>query len=161
MMEGVKGPHLCIPFQCELCWFRNIEGQYPMAGKDKVYLMCIKRVNLDAMLGKSPLTIRFHRWETLVSLKNATGIGKTPAYHPRGPFLVLNQVGISLAVDILVKSLVAKGRILDHVQFLMLMKMRSNYTKNWESSPSGVKERASFANDKYQVRQTYCSAQSV
>ncbi len=75
---------------------------------------------------------------------------------------MLNQVGMSLAVDILVKSLVlvAKGRIVNHIQFLTLRKMRSTYTKNWESSPSGVKEGAVFANGKYQVRQTSCPTQS-
>jgi hypothetical protein len=73
---------------------------------------------------------------------------------------VLDQVGMSLAVDILVKSLVAKGRILDHVQFSMLRKMRLAYSKNCGSSPSGVKEGALFANGKYRVRQTSCPAQS-
>jgi hypothetical protein len=53
------------------------------------------------------------------------------------------------AVDMLLRSLVAKGRILDHVQFATLQKMRSTYTKNWESSPAGVKEGAAFANGKY------------
>jgi hypothetical protein len=38
--------------------------------------------------------------------------------------------------------------------------MRSTYTKNWESSPAGVKEGAAFANGKYRVRQTTCPAQS-
>ena len=64
------------------------------------------------------------------------------------------------AVDMLLRSLVAKGRILDHVQFATLQKMRSTYTKNWESSPAGVKEGAAFANGKYRVRQTTCPAQS-
>jgi hypothetical protein len=67
---------------------------------------------------------------------------------------------MSLAVDMLLKSLVAKGRILDHVQFTTLRKMRSTYTKNWESSPAGVKEGAAFANGKYRVRQTTCPSQS-
>ena len=71
-----------------------------------------------------------------------------------------DMVGMSLAVDMLLKSLVAKGRILDHVQFATLRKMRSTYTKNWELSPAGVKEGAAFANGKYRVRQTTCPAQS-
>jgi hypothetical protein len=112
------------------------------------------------MLGKSPSTICSHRQETLVALKNAELIGKTPAYHSRGPFPVSDQVGMSLVVDMLLKLLVAKGRILNHVQFSTLRKMRSTYTKNWESSPSGVKEGAAFTNSKYWVRQTSCPAQS-
>jgi hypothetical protein len=159
-MEGVEGSRLCIPFQCELCWYWNLEGRNPTPGRDDVYLTCIRRANLDAMLGKSPLTIKAHRSQTLASLQNAMRIGKTLAYHRRGPFLVDDPVGMSLAVDMLLKSLVAKGRILDHVQFATLQKMISTYTKNWESSPAGVKEGAAFANGKYQVRQTTCPAQS-
>jgi hypothetical protein len=160
MMEGVEGSHLCIPFQCEMCWYWNLEGRNPTPGKDDVYLTCIRRANLDAMLGKSPLTIRAHRSQTLSSLQNAMRIDKTLSYHPRGLFPRGDPVGMSLAVDMLLKSLVAKGRILDHVQFATLRKMRSTYTKNWESSPAGVKEGAVFANGKYRVRQTTCPAQS-
>jgi hypothetical protein len=160
MMEGVEGSHLCIPFQCKMCWYWNLEGRNPTPGKDDLYPTCIRRANLDAMLGKSLLTIRAHRSQTLSSLQNAMRIDKTPAYHPRGPFPKEDPVGMSLAVDMLLKSLVAKGRILDHVQFSTLQKMRSTYTKNWESSPAGVKEVSTIANGKYRVRQTNCPAQS-
>ena len=160
LTEGVEGSHLCIPFQCELCWIRNIEGRDPVPGRDDLYLICIRRANLDAMLGKSPLTIKAHRRETVAALENAASIGKTPAYHPRGPFPMSDEVGMSLAVDMLLKSLRAKGRILDHVQYATLRKMRATYTKNWESSPAGIREGAAFANGKYRVRQTSCPAQS-
>jgi hypothetical protein len=160
LMIGVEGAHLCIPFQCELCWFRNIERRDPVPGRDDLYLTCIRRANLDAMLGKSPLTIRAHRRETLAALENAASIGKTPAYHPRCPFPMSDEVGMSLAVDMLLKSLRAKGRILDHVQYATLRKMRGTYTKNWESSPAGIREGAAFANGNYRVRQTSCPAQS-
>jgi hypothetical protein len=86
MMEGVEGSHLCIPFQCELCWYRNLEGRNPTWGRDNVYLTCIRQANLDAMLGKSPLTIKALRSQTLASLQNAMKIGKTSAYHRRGFF---------------------------------------------------------------------------
>ncbi len=67
---------------------------------------------------------------------------------------------MSLAVDLLLKLLQAKGRILDHVQYTTLRKMRGTYTKNYESSPAGVKEGAAFANGKYRVRQTSSPTQS-
>ena len=159
VMEGMEGSHLCIPFQCNMCWYWNLEGRNPMPGKGDVYLTCIRRANLDAMLGKSPLTIRAHRSRTLSSLQNEMRIDKTPSYHPRGPFPRRDPVGMSLAVDMLLKSLVAKRRILDHIKFAMLRKMRSTYTKNWESSHAGVKEVAAFTNGRYQVRQTTCPAQ--
>jgi hypothetical protein len=160
MMEGVEILHLCIPFQCKLCWFRNIKGRDHVPGRDDNSMTCIRQANLDAMLGKSPLTIRSHRRETLAALRNEDSIGKTLAYHPRGPFPLGDYVGMNLAVDMLVKSLIAKGRILDHIHFSTLRKMRSTYTKNWESLPYGVIEGAAFANGKYRVRQTSCPAQS-
>jgi hypothetical protein len=144
LTEGVEGSHLCIPFQCEVCWIRNIEGRDPVPGRDDLLLTCIRRANLDAMLGKSPLTIKAHRQETVATLVNAASIGKTPAYHPRGPFPLSDEVGMSLAVDMLLKSLRAKGRILDHVQYATLRKMRAMYTKNWESSPAGIREGAAL-----------------
>jgi hypothetical protein len=125
-----------------------------------VYLACIWRANLDAMLGKSPLTIRAHRRETIAVLEISRLIGKTLAYHPRGPFPVDDPVGMSLAVDMLLKSLVAKGCIDDHVQFFTLQKLRRTYTKNWESSPAGVTEGALFAKGAGRICLTSCLAQS-
>jgi len=158
-MEGVEGSHLCIPFQCKMCWYWNLEGRNPMPGKDGMYLTCIRQASLDTKLGKSPFTIRAHRSQTLSSLQNAMRIDKNPSYHPRGSFPRGDPVGMSLAVDMLLKSSVAKGRILNDVQFAMLRKMRSTYTKNWESPPAGVKEGAAFANGKNRVRKTTCPAQ--
>ena len=67
---------------------------------------------------------------------------------------------MSLAVDMLLKSLMAKGRIVDHVQFGTLRKLRGTYTKNWESSPCGVKEGASFAKGAMRICPTSCPGQS-
>jgi hypothetical protein len=38
MMQGVEGSHLCIPFQCKLCWYRNIERKDPAPGRDDLYV---------------------------------------------------------------------------------------------------------------------------
>ncbi len=159
MMEGVDGSHLCIPFQCELCWYCNLEGRDLVPGRDNVYLTCIHQANINAMLGESLLTIRMHRRESERAISMVLTFGKTPAYHPRGPFPMINQVGMSLAVDILLKSLVTRGKLVEHVQFATLRKLRTTYTKNWESSPAGVKKGAAFAYGKYRVRQTSCPAQ--
>ena len=58
--QGVDGAHMCIPFQCDVCWMRNLEGRDPVAGRDDVYMACIKRENLEAIMGKSTLTIANH-----------------------------------------------------------------------------------------------------
>ncbi len=78
-------------------------------------------------------------------VNNASLINKTPSYHPRGPILMVDSVGMGLAVDMLLKSLVAKGRINRHVQFSTVRRLHATYTKNWESLPIGVAEGALFA----------------
>jgi len=30
MNQGVDGAHMCILFQCETCWMRNLEGKDPV-----------------------------------------------------------------------------------------------------------------------------------
>jgi hypothetical protein len=55
--KGVEGGHLCIPFQCRVCWMRNLEGRDPIEGVDNCYMACIKHANINAMAGKLPFTI--------------------------------------------------------------------------------------------------------
>jgi hypothetical protein len=129
MEWGVNGAHLCIPFQCELCWLWNLEGRKPIEGEDDCYMACIKCANIDAMLGKLPPMIANHLRKTSAVVKNSALINKTPSYHARGPFPMSDSVGMGLAVDMLVKLLVAKGRIMEHVQFSTLRHLRVIYTR--------------------------------
>jgi hypothetical protein len=58
---------------------RNLEGRDPIMGSDDVFKACIKRANLDAILGKSPLTIANNVRKTRPVIKNAELINKTPS----------------------------------------------------------------------------------
>jgi hypothetical protein len=64
----------------------DLENRDPVAGNDDVYVACIKRANLNAMLGKSPLTIQNHAQESRSVVNNASLINKTPTYYARGAF---------------------------------------------------------------------------
>jgi hypothetical protein len=139
---------------------RNLERRDPIEGADDCFMACIKHANIDAMAGKSPFTIGGHLRETITAIKTAAFINKTPSYHPRGIFPLSDPVGMGLAVDMLVKSLVAKGRLEAHVQFATSRRLRATYTKSWESSPLGVAEGASFAKGLGRIRPTSCPAQS-
>ncbi len=160
LSHGVDGAHMCISFQCEICWMRNQEGRDPSTEVDDVFQACIKQANLDSMLGKSPLTIANHVRETRTVIKNAVMINTIPSYYPQGPFPLGDPVGMGLAVDMELKSLMAKGHIRDHVQFSTLRRLRETHTKNWESSPLGVAEGASFAKGIGRIRPTSCPSQS-
>lgn len=127
---------------------------------DDAYVMSLRRANLDAMNGKSRRTIASHRTRSVEIVNNAIRINKTPTIQPRGPFLMEDQVGMGLQVDMLQKSLVANGRIEKFVQAETLRQLKSTYTKNWDSSPRGVSEGAAFARGTGRVRPTACPTQS-
>ena len=93
-------------------------------------------------------------------VKNAYDVNKTPTLENRGPFPLNDQLGMGLAVDMLQESLVAVGKNEATVQAETLRKLRSTYTKNWDSSPHGVGEGASFAKGSGRVRPTRCPTQS-
>ena len=112
------------------------------------------------MLGKSTPTITNHVRETRTVIKNAAMINKTPSYYTQEPFPLGDPVGMGLAVDMELKSLMAKGRIRNHVQFSTLRKLRGTHTKNWESSPIGVAEGASFAKGLGRIRPMPCPSHS-
>lgn len=59
--KGFKGGHLMgIPFQCDLCVFRDLNYRDPIASlpKDSTTLVAIRRLNLDAMWAREPETAR-------------------------------------------------------------------------------------------------------
>ena len=41
LKTGVRGAHVAIPFQCEVCWIMNLEGRLPINGLDDPYIMLI------------------------------------------------------------------------------------------------------------------------
>ena len=57
-LVGVNGAHLLQPFQCDLCWFRNLQNQNPSpeSYKDSILMGHIQRVNLDLIWSRSPNT---------------------------------------------------------------------------------------------------------
>ncbi len=78
-------------------------------------MACIKCANLDAMVGKFPLMIVAHLCKTNTVVSNAGFVNKTPSYQPRGPFPLTDAVRMGLLVDMLIKSLRARGHIKCHV----------------------------------------------
>jgi hypothetical protein len=159
LRTGVKGAHMIMPFQCELCWMRLLEGR-DIQAEDTTYVQCLRRANLDAIAGKARSTIISHRGRVRANVLRCKELGKTPSFEPRGPFPNSDCVGMGTAVDILYKSITAKGKIADHVQFDTLRQERSTAAKVYESSPKGMAEGYSFAKGTGKVRPTSCNLQS-
>jgi hypothetical protein len=59
--KGRNGDHLMgVPFECDLCHFRNLTRRNPKWGdpNDEYMLTCIRRANLDVMWARASSTVR-------------------------------------------------------------------------------------------------------
>ena len=158
--QGAEGAHLCSPFQCELCWFRNLEGKDPVPGVHDRVIYLIRRSNLDNMAGRAPSTIRGHLMETLTLVQNFDAYGLTPPLQPLGPLPLCDSTGMGIAIGMQLKSITAKGRIVANPQYATVRGVRGTASLNWQASPYGVGEGSSFAKGKGRVRPTSCPSQS-
>jgi hypothetical protein len=158
--QGVEGAHLCTSFQCELCWFRNLTGKDPTPGVHDMALRCLRRCNLDNFAGRAPSTIRGHKLEIFTLLRNFESVGMPLPLQPLGPLPVGDSVGMGIALGMQLKSITAKGRIVDSVQFSTVRGVRGTATLNWQASLLGVGESSSFSRGKGRVRPTSCPTQS-
>eukprot|EP00956_Cyclotella_meneghiniana_P041357 scaffold224097_cov20-Cyclotella_meneghiniana.AAC.1 len=78
-------------------------------------------------------------------LETCAEIGRTPNLPQRGPFPLADQVGMGVAVEMQMKSIRNKGRIVPNIQWESLRKARGTQTKMWASSPIGIAEGSTFS----------------
>ena len=65
-MVARNGDHLLIPFQCEICHYRNLKGMDPTGTKaDGILLRTIRRANLGAFWSREPGTVSATRRDSL------------------------------------------------------------------------------------------------
>ena len=86
--QGVKGAHTSMAFQCERCWFINLENRLPEPGLDDMYLKLIRQANLDAMKDRAVTTTQARASAIKQIIRNCEQIRKTPTILPRGPSLM-------------------------------------------------------------------------
>ena len=127
---------------------------------DDMYIMVIRRANLDAMAGRAETTLIAHSNSILRTVKFCQAFNKTPSIPPRGPMPFEDQTGMGVACEMLYYSLVAKGRINPWITFDTTRKPRGTFSKCWESSPQGISEAESFGTGMGKYSLTSCPTQS-
>jgi hypothetical protein len=157
---GVAGIHCVIAFQCEVCWIRNLEGRDADPIADRNYLVCLRRANLDAMNARASSTVKSHIDHIKATELRCKDLNRTPNFPPRGPFPIGDPVGMGCAVDMLYRSIIAKGRITDFIQYNTMRKGRATQTMLWGSSPQGTIEGSTFSGNATRIRFTTCPTQS-
>ena len=152
------------PFQCDLCWFRNLQKRNPILSShsDVLLLGHIRRVNLDIIWSRSRTTsyVSEFRKANAASLK----LGLTPSHFPQGPWPIDDKVGFQVALEIIAASLNAGKTSKSHQQFDTVRSIRTMHQHMFESGPSfdhRVFKTTGEGSKSLVVRTSYCPTDSL
>ena len=126
---GVNGAFLLVPFQCDLCWFRNIHKRDP---DRRSYVDCrlmgyIRRANLDAIWSRSPSTIGNTKSGIANLIMAWKELGLPIDLPALGPWPVADKMGFMLAIGQLRYSQRPGSNRDSHLQFDSVRKLRTSY----------------------------------
>ena len=133
-LEARNGDHLLVPFQCDLCHFRNLTNRDPVLCKGGSRLIAtIRRANLDAFWAREPGTVNSTRLDGIKIVRLEKDLNLQSTFPSMGPFPVKDVLGMGIAVCMLRRSL-EKGRYKDTLQYETVRKLRSAYSNIWHAS---------------------------
>ena len=128
-----------VPFQCELCHFRNVYGREPSKTnpKDIEFFTFVRRANLDCFWSREPGTVSANLRGLCRILKTEDRFGFDSATPPMGPFPLEDTLGIRGALAILDRSL-DPGSYSTHVQWETFRKNMSSLTNVSQAGVGGL-----------------------
>jgi hypothetical protein len=135
-LEGRKGDHLMVPFQCDECHFRNITGRNPTSWKtsNSEMLEFIRRANLDAFWDRSRNTVSSNLSDAWRMENLGKRLGMGPMAPPMGPLPLKDTMGMRYAIAILDRSLLGAVQNEEFVQWATFRKTRSTATNVLQAS---------------------------
>lgn len=161
-LVGRLGDNLITPFQCDLCWFRNLKLRSPSLASlpDKRLLAYIRRVNLDALWSRAPGTLSgsVAGIRKILSISEALDI--PPCLKPIGPWPVEDNWGFSLGIIIVEASQAPGINSNNYTQYDSIRKIASAYSNNYETTTLAASEtwvlKADYSNSYF----THCPTRS-
>jgi hypothetical protein len=128
-----------VPFQCDLCHFRNIMGRDPWETRwqDHEILEYIRRATLDSFWSRESSTVTFNLREARRMEKLSDRLEMPSITPPMGPFPLTDECGMLAAIALLDRSL-DPGRHASHVQFGTFRKVRSTITNIIQAGVNGL-----------------------
>ena len=145
-MSARDGDMWAAPFQCDDCWFVNLEKKEACSESlvDQRLLGYIRRVNLDILWSREPGTVAASCSQLSKIMRLCDDLGMRRLELPVGPWPVEDNVGFRLAIIIL-RASQAKGRnSKDYTQFDTIRRIRSGYSNTYENSYMGNRAVLAF-----------------
>ena len=136
-LHARNGDWLGSPFQCDYCWFINIEKREPRKDgySDNRLLGYIRRVNLDIFWSRekgtvSGLLTQLRKGKRMSAYLNLDSIGL-----PLGPWSVDDNLGFQIALETVRASQEEGKNVKSYQQYDTIRKIRSAYSSVFETSP--------------------------
>ena len=152
------------PFQCDLCWFRNLKGRNPDVNKmeDESLMSCIRRVNLDMLWSVSSSTVASTVGNVKKGLRMCDEMGIEPTYASLGPWPVKDEVGFTVGLQMVKASLIPGKYSQTYQQFDTIRGIRTAFSNVFEASTGAHLKREVFRGEKGVVlHPSKCSTQSL
>jgi hypothetical protein len=139
-----------VPFECDLCIFRKLNGRSPREGDpiDGLLSGCIRRANLDAFWSSAAATVNGNRDKLVVGIRLSKLVGLDGPYMHEGPMPDYDHCGYEVAVQMLLYSKRPGKRSQSHLQFDTIRKLRTSYSNQVRASPQSNKETMSLGDIK-------------
>lgn len=134
------GDMLSSPFQCDVCWFVNLQQrEYNLSSPaDRLLCAYIRRVNLDIMWSREESTVANTLRQVIKGKTLSSELGLSPVQVSVGPWPVEDNQGMQIAIEIL-RASQRKGRNDSaYVQFDSVRKLRTAYVNILQSSPLAI-----------------------
>lgn len=140
-LRARPGDMFMVPFQCDVCHFRNIQKRDPWIGdsRDEETLEYIRRANLDAFWARESSTVSKNLNVLFRAHLCFERLNLNSTVHHLGPFPLYDSFGMLPAIAVLDKSL-DKGKYEEFVQWETFRKMRSAITNFHQASASGLED---------------------
>jgi hypothetical protein len=134
------GDHLMVPFQCELCHFRNVMKRDPSVriSEDQELLDFMRRASLDAFWSREKSSVSSNLKEAMRVERTAFRLGMPSITPPMGPFPLEDVLGMKSAIAVLDRSL-DKGSYEDTVQWDTFRRSMSAITNISQAAVGGLK----------------------
>ena len=97
-----RGDHLLVPFQCDLCQFRNVWNRNPTE-KDAFKLMLVRRAILDGFWSREEDTVK-KVWSDTKRLLSYQEEHELSVVNDRGPFALGDDTGLSYGLALLLRA---------------------------------------------------------
>jgi hypothetical protein len=133
------GDHMMVPFQCDLCHFRNIMMRDPEAETrtDWEILDMIRRANLDAFWSREKSSVGASLREAVRMEKMTKRLGMPCITPPMGPWPLEDVLGMKVALAVLDRSL-DKGVYEATVQWDTFRRQMSGVTNISQAGVGGL-----------------------